>query len=28
VNCGPAGKGYYAVMTIGDEIVLENCSLR
>jgi Icc-related predicted phosphoesterase len=28
VNCGPAGKGYYAVMTIGDGIVLETCSLR
>jgi Icc-related predicted phosphoesterase len=27
VNCGPAGKGFYAVMTIGENIVVENRSL-
>jgi len=27
INCGPAGKGYYAVVTIGETIELENRSL-
>ena len=27
VNCGPAGKGYYVVMTIGEILELENRSL-
>ena len=27
VNCGPAGKGFYAVMTIGETILVENRSL-
>lgn len=27
VNCGPAGKGYYAVMTIGENILVENRTL-
>jgi Icc-related predicted phosphoesterase len=27
VNCGPAGKGYYVVMTIGDIIEIENRAL-
>jgi len=28
VNCGPAGKGYYAVIEINDKITLENRSLK
>jgi len=28
VNCGPAGKGYYVVMTIDETVALENRSLR
>jgi hypothetical protein len=27
VNCGPAGKGYYVVMTIGEILELENRSM-
>ena len=27
VNCGPAGKGYYVVMTIGEILELENRSI-
>ncbi len=25
VNCGPAGKGYYAIVEIGEEISIETC---
>jgi len=28
INCGPAGKGRYAVVTIGESIAMENRSLR
>ncbi len=28
VNCGPAGKGYYAVLTIGNTLDIESRSLR
>ncbi|HUI09224.1 MAG TPA: metallophosphoesterase [Bacteroidota bacterium] len=28
VNCGPAGKGYYALVTIGETITMENRSLK
>jgi hypothetical protein len=27
INCGPAGKGYYVVMTIGEILELENRSI-
>jgi len=28
INCGPAGKGYYALVEIGETITLENRSLK
>ena len=26
VNCGPTGKGYYAIIEIADNIIISNCS--
>jgi hypothetical protein len=27
INCGPAGRGYYGLLTVGSEVVVENRSL-